>query len=157
MSLMSLPGHSSSLCVCFIGRDSKAFIVLDYLPCGLQYFLAFVIQKRVSFQVVQMLLPNSSSSGALCLHFLLRKCPYWLYSTYYKNYFLFFHGSAQLYCYLYLISSLVMQLFYFFFFFMFCLGGCGFFFSINVEHLPVTSAVQIFFTSFILAFKTYLL
>lgn len=110
---MSFLGHSSSLCLCFIGIDSKTFIVLDNLPCGLQYFLASVIQtgfpSRWSKCCCQTLLPqmcfvHTSSWENVFIGFTIPKI------------ILFFRGSTQLYCCLSFISALVMQLCYLLFF-----------------------------------------
>lgn len=132
MTPMSFPGNSS-LCLCFIEIDSKTFIVLDVLPCGLQYFLAFVIQtefpSRWSKCCCQTLLPLMhcvhTSSGEMSLLAFL-----------YQKQILFFCGYTQLYCYLYLISTFVMQLCYLLFFHVLLRRIEGVF-SINVEYLPL--------------------
>lgn len=93
MTPMSFPGSSSSLCLCFIEIDSKTFIVLDVLPCGLQYFLAFVIQtefpSRWSKCCCQTLLPlmrcvHTSSGENVFIDFPLPKIVFvllWFYTA----------------------------------------------------------------------------
>lgn len=131
MTPMSFPGNSS-LCLCFIEIDSKTFIVLDVLPCGLQYFLAFVIQtefpSRWSKCCCQTLLPLMhcvhTSSGEMSLLAFL-----------YQKQILFFCGYTQLYCYLYLISTLLCSSATFYFF-MFCLGELKAFFPLMWNTFP---------------------
>lgn len=118
------PGHNSSLCLCFIGIDSKTFIVLDTLPCGLQYFLAFVIQtgfpSRWSKCCCQILLP--------LMHF--------VHTSSGENIFIGFPVSKIVFVLSWFYTALLLPLLNLcfsyaallpFIFFMFCLGGLGFF------------------------------
>lgn len=97
---------------------------LGYSPLWITVLSGLCDTSCISFQVVQMLLPNSPSSDALCSHFLWRKYLYWL--SYTKNSFCSF---VVLHSFIAASTSSLLQscssgTFYFF---MFCLGGFGVF------------------------------